>query len=203
MMKKRSNQHLRIWKKHHQTISKDIYGRRHDIHHIDGDHTNNNIENLIELSIHEHYEIHYWQEDWKACQIIAARLKLSPKQISEFARCAQNSRVEDGTHIFLGGKLQTRVNLRRVANGTHPWAGKNALSKTKKFREERKESIIGDKNPRFDHTVYRFQHKKTKETVEMTQREFVIAYELNHSGVSELVNNKLKSTGGWTIIKVI
>jgi len=48
-----------------------------DIHHIDGDHSNNDISNLKLVSIQEHYDIHYSQGDWGAAYMVSLRLKLS------------------------------------------------------------------------------------------------------------------------------
>jgi hypothetical protein len=42
----------------------------YEIHHIDGNHNNNDIDNLKCVSIQEHYEIHKKQGDWGACRKI-------------------------------------------------------------------------------------------------------------------------------------
>lgn len=101
-------------------IPKDQSGRTYDIHHIDGDRTNNHITNLQAVSIEEHYDIHYQQGDWAACHRIAARMNLPSEVLSELARRLALKRIEDGTHHFLGAKNPVH---QRVADGTHHLQG--------------------------------------------------------------------------------
>jgi hypothetical protein len=54
-------------------IPKDNQNRSYEIHHIDGNHNNNSIENLMCVSIEEHYNIHYSQGDFNAANLIAMR----------------------------------------------------------------------------------------------------------------------------------
>jgi hypothetical protein len=90
-------------------------GRPYQIHHIDGNRSNNDINNLKCVSIQEHYDIHYAQKDFSACARIAASMKANPTEISKLARLAARKRVEQGTHNFLGGE-----NVRKlVAEGKH------------------------------------------------------------------------------------
>lgn len=51
----------KLWEDVHGKIPKDENGRTYDIHHIDGNRKNNSIENLICLSIEDHYKIHLKQ----------------------------------------------------------------------------------------------------------------------------------------------
>ena len=51
----------KIWENAYGEIPKDLDGRTYDIHHIDGNRKNNSIENLICLSIEDHYKIHLKQ----------------------------------------------------------------------------------------------------------------------------------------------
>jgi len=152
------NSHRRIYIEHYGPIPKDEDGRTYEIHHIDGDHSNNDPANLKCVSIQEHYDIHYAQGDWGACFAMAKRMALSPEETAELSRMCQNRLVEAGTHHwlgpdsnlrriaagtnpfgdlewqkkkarelvkngkhnFLGGKIQSRNNKKRLANGTHP-----------------------------------------------------------------------------------
>jgi len=102
----------KIYKQAYGPIPNDNDGRKYEIHHIDGDYTNNDPANLTAVSIQEHYDIHYAQGDYGACYLIASQRKLlSPQAFSELA---------------------TLNNLRRVANGTHPWTGSD---NNRKLRE--------------------------------------------------------------------
>jgi len=118
------NNYRKIYKQHHGPIPKDENGRRYDIHHIDGDHTNNLPDNLIAIPIQEHYDIHYAQKDYGACFLIAPRLKMSANVLSELASKRNKQQLENGTHVFQSG-MQTKNNLIRSQNGTHPFLGGN------------------------------------------------------------------------------
>lgn len=63
----------KIWQEANGPIPKDEQGRSYEIHHIDGNHTNNSLENLTCISIGEHYEIHLRQKDYAAAALIAER----------------------------------------------------------------------------------------------------------------------------------
>lgn len=91
-----------IYQKHYGDIPKDEEGRSYDIHHIDGDHTNNDISNLVAVTIREHYEIHKKQRDWGACTAIAMRTQISPEEKSQLASLAAKKLLDDGTHPFIG-----------------------------------------------------------------------------------------------------
>lgn len=130
-----------IYKKHFGPIPKESNGRSYEIHHIDGNHSNNDPANLTAITIQEHYNIHYSQKDWNACLALGTRMKIDPSILSEIARTKTleqvangthpwlggklvRKRVADGTHHLLGGEIQRKSNLIRVANGTHPWLNK-------------------------------------------------------------------------------
>jgi hypothetical protein len=131
----------RIYEQHYGPIPKELNGRSYEIHHIDGNDYNNNINNLKAVTIQEHYDIHYAQGDYYAAMLIAEKMKLSPAEISKLAKLnvkqqmvlgnhpfqdkeAQRKRaldqVANGTHPFLGGDIQRKSNLNRVANGINP-----------------------------------------------------------------------------------
>jgi hypothetical protein len=112
-MKQRTNIHRKIYKQHYGEIPVDSDGRTYDIHHIDGDDSNNDISNLIAVSIKEHYVIHEAQSDWGACIAIEMRMGRDPDLISDLNR----KKVEEGTHHLLGGEIQSaswRANYERA-----------------------------------------------------------------------------------------
>jgi group I intron endonuclease len=57
----------------------------------------------------------------------------------------------------------------------------------------------GDKNPRYDSTIYLFQHKSGK-TFQGTAYELRTKEGLDQSSLSKVINKKLRSTGGWSIV---
>jgi hypothetical protein len=86
----------KIWEKVNGPIPKEPNGRSYDIHHIDGCHENNNIDNLMCITRQEHYDIHYAQGDFKACQLLAIRLKYTPEKLSEIASLASKKAIKEG-----------------------------------------------------------------------------------------------------------
>lgn len=97
------NGHRKKWVKHNGPIPVDDQGRSYEIHHIDNNPRNNKLDNLMCVSLEEHYQIHKDQGDYLACRLIAERLNKTPEEISELARAGAKKRVAEGTHNFLGG----------------------------------------------------------------------------------------------------
>ena len=114
-----TNNYRKIFINHHGAIPLDEQGRKYDIHHIDGDHSNNDPSNLKAVTLQEHYDIHYNQGDFGACRAIAMRLKLSKEEVSELARKAAKARVESGNHPFLQPGFSRAVQQQRIKDGTH------------------------------------------------------------------------------------
>jgi hypothetical protein len=83
----------RIYEKIKGPIPKDELGRSYDIHHVDGNKKNNNINNLVAVSIQEHYNIHLNQNDWGACLALAKRMKLDYKTISELSSKTNKGKI--------------------------------------------------------------------------------------------------------------
>lgn len=118
----------RLWRKHFGPIPVDEEGRNYDIHHIDGNRSNNSIENLTCVSVEEHLRIHESQGDYAACLMIADRLKLSPELKSKYASASNAKRLLEGTHPFQDPQNRARSTqsiMRRVESGTHPFQKHN------------------------------------------------------------------------------
>jgi hypothetical protein len=76
----------KLWESNYGPIPKDDEGFSHEIHHIDGNHNNNLLTNLMIVTIREHLKIHLEQEDWFAAALIAKRLGLGPGYSSDLQR---------------------------------------------------------------------------------------------------------------------
>ena len=70
----------KIYEQHYGPITKG-----YEIHHLDGNRKNNSIENLVCVSIQEHYEIHKKLGDWGACRKILKRMSLSEEEKSKLS----------------------------------------------------------------------------------------------------------------------
>jgi HNH endonuclease len=145
----------RIYEKHYGPIPKEPDGRTYEVHHIDGNHSNNKPENLKAITLKDHYDIHYSQGDWAACYYMSIqRMNKTPEELSDLSKLIQLERVkngthhfldskrhsewaywqvENGTHPFLGGEIQRELAIKKVNDGTHPFLGKN--NNLKQFAE--------------------------------------------------------------------
>lgn len=81
-----SRKSRKLWIEHFGEIPKDEEGRPFEIHHKDGIHKNDSIDNLQCISIKNHYKIHYEQGDFGACVLIAKRMALPIDYISNIQK---------------------------------------------------------------------------------------------------------------------
>jgi hypothetical protein len=144
----------KIYEENFGPIPKDRDGRTFDVHHIDGDRSNNHPWNLIALSIEEHFWVHWLQRDRSACAVIAHRLKFSAAEKSKMASEANLERANRGTnpfsgpsqnekmkregrHPWVGGKVSSKNARKLVAEGRHPFSGGRVQSESnqKRLRE--------------------------------------------------------------------
>jgi HNH endonuclease len=142
----------KIWESHNGPIPKDREGRSYEVHHIDGDHGNNDINNLKLVTIQEHYEIHHSQGDYGACLAIIMRMNVpvsvSKELQSKLSKAVALKRIAEGTHNF-SAELSKRVQADRLKEGTHNFQGEkgslNALQRNKKLVESGKHPWAGEK----------------------------------------------------------
>jgi hypothetical protein len=120
----------KVYKYHYGEVPIDEQGRKYDIHHLDGNHKNNDPSNLKAVSIQEHYDIHYSQGDWAACHRISGRMNLSPEEISFLAKKRNEMLVKEGRHNWQGdGSIQRELNRKRIEDGTHNFLGGENIRK--------------------------------------------------------------------------
>ena len=121
----------KLYESHFGPIPKcDAEGRPFHIHHIDGNHSNNVIENLRLVTAREHYDLHRSQGDWAAA-LLLSHLTDSLEDLSKAATEMNYLRVANGSHPFLGGEVQHR----RLRDGTHNFiteSGRNIARKSQK-----------------------------------------------------------------------
>jgi len=141
----------KIWESCHGPIPEDSEGRSYEIHHIDGDHSNNVIENLKLVTIQEHYNIHFNQGDYGACLAIIMRMnvpvEVSKQLQSKLSKVVAAKRITEGTHNF-SSELSKRVQAERLKNGTHNFQGEqgslNAIRRNKNLVELGKHPWAGE-----------------------------------------------------------
>jgi hypothetical protein len=146
-----SNKHRTIWIKNKGPIPKDSNGRSYEIHHIDGNRENNELSNLICVSIQEHYNIHYNQNDFGACVMIAKRMNMSSEYISGIQKGVKRpgiGGVKKGTVPWNKNKSGYSLNLSEEGKAKKLLANKNSSiisdSDAEKIREDFKNNIFID-----------------------------------------------------------
>lgn len=143
--------HRKIWESANGPIPKDSLGRSYEIHHIDGNHSNNSLENLKLVTIEEHYNIHFQQKDYGACWCISQRMNVpinvSKKIQSELSKKLAKERIDNGTHNF-SSEHSKKVQSERIKKGTHNFQGEqgrqNAIKRNKRLVESGKHPWVGE-----------------------------------------------------------
>jgi hypothetical protein len=90
---------------------RNIYEKEHgnipegyEIHHIDGNRNNNAIENLLAVSIEQHYDIHLSQGDYLACAVMTARMNMTKEERKEIHKLAMSNRDQYGNKNPMYGR---------------------------------------------------------------------------------------------------
>ena len=148
-----TNKYRKIYINHHGPIPVDDYGRSYHIHHIDGNHNNNDPNNLKAVTLQEHYDIHKSQGDWGACVLLAMKFNISPEETSLAARQSALKRIQEGTHHFIDPEWRKkyiesdlyhdrrsagakRGQGRRTAEGRNPFSGGSIQRESNRQRIE-------------------------------------------------------------------
>lgn len=145
-----TTKYRKIYENHYGSIQKDKNGRSYEIHHIDGNHNNNNPSNLVSVTIQEHYDIHYSQGDWAACLRMSERMKISTGEKSNLASKAAQKRILNGTWHFTSENAKKWSKI-RIENGTQYYPTQTQIEASRK-RELQKvrngtHNLLGKNNP--------------------------------------------------------
>jgi len=151
-----THKYRKIYEHHHGAIPRDEQGRSYHIHHIDGNHKNNDPNNLKAVSLEEHYNIHKSQGDWGACVLLAQKFSMSQEHLSQASRESALQRLSNGTHHFINPewrKIYIQSDLyherrsagakkaqgKRTAEGRNPFSGGEIQRKTQRRRVQAQE----------------------------------------------------------------
>ena len=182
-----TEKYRKIYENHFGRIPIDEDGRSYEIHHLDGNHSNNNPSNLKAVSIQEHYNIHFLQKDWAACLIMAKRLEISPTEKSELARLSIIKRMEDPLYVC---PLSKRSDGSSVASDRYKNGYRIPVRR-------------GKENNKYDPIVYKFENVKTGEIIECTKNELKNKFSLSPSRVSLIFKDRSKTHKGWRLYSPI
>lgn len=198
-----------------KNIPKDEKGRSYEVHHIDGNHSNNLPWNLKLVTIEEHYAIHYEQRDWGACLLMAERMELPVDEVSRMSKLSNEQRLENGTHHLLkenrkedvryGGitsEKSSYENAKRIKNKTHNFMkDENGVSQSSERVKNKTHNFL--KENRKPGVQYGVSSEKAKE---ITKRRIENG---THNSVSDnpskqkwkcLVTGMIKNKRGFTLL---
>jgi hypothetical protein len=168
----------KIWIETNGQIPVDENGVSYEIHHIDGNHKNNDIDNLTCLSIKEHFSIHHSQGDWAAANRILQKIKniealreigFTPKTYSQWMaknklgmysdeaqEKANKTKKERGAGFChnkelasKGGKIGGPKGA-KVTNELHKQRGTGVYSKEHQSKAGKKGGAVAGKIPKSD-----------------------------------------------------
>lgn len=139
-MTKETN-YRKIWEKAYGKIPKDKDGRSYEIHHINGNHSDNRIDNLKLVTIQEHYDIHFEQGDYGAANKIASRMGDGfIKLQSESATLSNFKRFNEGTHPCQSAEFTERQRgtvKQQLDGGTHVSQSRSHRDWLKNYNKDR------------------------------------------------------------------
>jgi len=116
-------------KKHRKIFVKN-YGpipEGYDIHHIDGNHDNNDPINLKAVSLQEHFDIHYSQGDYAAANRIAQRIGMSKEERSKICSLAAIKANNEGRCGFKLGHASTAGKIGGKKSGQNAKENKTGI----------------------------------------------------------------------------
>jgi len=136
-----------LWEKHNGPIPKDENGISYQIHHIDGNHDNNDLSNLMCVSLDEHIKIHKEQKDWASVAFLKQMKGIfetgwthsdeTKKKLSEYAKLGITG-MKGKTHssetkikmseakigIIASDETKQKQRESKLKNPTKYWLGK-------------------------------------------------------------------------------
>lgn len=134
----------KIYEEHYGTIPVDVYGNTYHIHHINGDCTDNRIENLIALSAEDHFKLHLEQGDYGAAAMLANELGVNA---SELRRQAVMKQIAEGRHTSQRPESiakQKETKRKRFESGDNPYRTPEIRRKRAIVRAEQNRKLAAD-----------------------------------------------------------
>jgi hypothetical protein len=147
-MSKRRKNYRKIYESYYGKIPIDRYGNSYHVHHINGDYTDNRIENLIALSAEDHYKLHLEQGDYSAAAMLAAEIGLPTKELRQKAVAKQ---IQEGRHMSTRPESiekQKQSRRRLLESPENPYVTPEYKKRQSKLRSARnKELALQNKHP--------------------------------------------------------
>lgn len=163
-----SYEYKRIWIRENGPIPVDEEGRSYEIHHIDGNRSNNDLTNLACLSIKDHWELHFNQGDYDAANLIATRMHKVPlKGYTGHRRGAKLS--QEHKNALIQSRVGYKASEETKRKMSNSLKGKQKSPFSEEHRKKLSESTKGRKKAPFseEHRRNMSEAKKgLKQTIE-------------------------------------
>jgi hypothetical protein len=206
------------WVKHFGPIPNDSVGRKCEIHHIDGNPNNNDISNLVCLTIEEHYETHLRQGDARPTALLAHRLGKTAEEITELYRLAAQKKYHSSgkKHHAYDHTLYTFINMQTreiVKSTTYDLAVEHNLDGNrlrllitgdrvshKGWRLLKNADVITAHDLRNPHDIVQWIHDDTGEIIEASRKQMSERYNLSLSSLGAIQKGEMLSCKGWRLV---
>lgn len=127
------------------------------------------------------------------CSYDSGRITMTPEIVEK---------IKISNQIYQSKKIWTAEDRAKMSRKgeKHPMYGKKHTDESKrKNSESNKIAQAGEKNARFNPTIYSFYNKLSNESFVGTRYAFIKKFKLFGGNVSALLHNKAKSVKGWII----
>jgi|FreactTroBogLake_1042271.scaffolds.fasta_scaffold06136_2 hypothetical protein len=168
----------KIWSEKNGPIPKDEFGRSYEIHHIDGNRSNNSLDNLQCLSIQEHYNIHYNKGDYSAAAAISIRME-NTKNLSGYKQDPEHSK-----------KIAEALQGKSQAKQKCPYCGKLGGNTMNRWHFDNCLSKPGNENKK--HISTRNKEQNRLQSIRMKNNKINLGRKLSQERI-----DKLKSLVPW------
>jgi hypothetical protein len=127
----------KLYENFYGEIPKDSFGRTFDIHHIDGNRKNNSIDNLICLSIEDHYKIHLKQfeetqseKEFRSLVFLSKRIN---KSVNELTGWTVSQEVREKIRKTLTGTKRPEDVVKKTSEKMkgHKWTESQIASRVR------------------------------------------------------------------------
>lgn len=213
----------KIYEHHHGPIPKDETGRSYHVHHKDGRRTNNSPDNLVALSLQEHYDIHYAQGDWAAAMKLASTMGKSKEEVAEIARlqgidayqkgtsalCKINEQRKDHT-VYKWKNRKTGEVLETTTHDLAKMCGQKAgpftrvingeIQSFKSWMRYDREYNRTITNSRYDPTIYKWINESSGEEMSATISELSKLCNSPSTYLSAITRGRRKIHKGWRLV---
>lgn len=204
----------KIYENHIGPIPIDVDGKSYDIHHIDGNHKNNNPSNLKAVTIREHYEIHHLQGDYGACYFITVqRLTATSEEISKKAsENAKQSNVKRWQDPIWAARTSANISKSKSTPERKQHARQQRIKRNKslEFKERLKEAWaikLADPNWRKEYQQIQKKAAETKmkpikidTTVFKNASEAAEKYNISIGTVRQRIKSKTNKFKNWSYL---